>query len=114
MKEISKDTVIRIRVTSAHKQELEEARKKMGFGSLSAYTLKALSSFTKKPTPAQKRISSNIQNETYHLARIGNNLNQVAYAVNKAFTTGKVTEKTAKEVAEELMYINIQLSNLLK
>lgn len=54
----------------------------------------------------------NIQELSYHLSRIGNNLNQLAYTLNKANLSNKIDNKLIQEMTKELMYINVNLSEI--
>ncbi|MDD5373345.1 MAG: hypothetical protein PHO62_07975 [Sulfurimonas sp.] len=50
---------------------------------------------------------------SWHLSRIGNSLNQMAYVANRASLSGKVNDKLIKEMAKELMYLNIKINILV-
>lgn len=51
---------------------------------------------------------------SYHLSRIGNNLNQLAYVLNKSNLNGNVNDKLVNEIMSELMYTNVLLENIAK
>lgn len=54
-----------------------------------------------------------VHNSIWHLSRIGNSLNQMAYVANKANLSGKINDKLIKEMIKELMYLNIKIDALI-
>lgn len=67
------------------------------------------------PTSTKKQKTKKTHNNAsinWHLSRIGNNLNQLTYAINKARLMNKVDNELAKEIVRELMFFNIQINNL--
>lgn len=62
----------------------------------------------------KKRSGADIHASSWHLSRIGNSLNQMAYNINKASLSGKVDDKLTKEMIKELMYLNIKINTLIE
>lgn len=56
----------------------------------------------------------NAHSASWHLSRIGNSLNQMAYTANRANLSGKVDNKLIKEMIKELIYLNIKIDTLIE
>lgn len=109
---------VELRAASEDVKSWKVFSKKQGFDTLSSFIRALLEdaiASKKAPTPSTFVVEDGINHaKIYHLARIGNNLNQIAYAANKAAREKQFSEHDAKEIAEELMFMNIQLSSLLQ
>jgi len=92
----------------------KKAAARLGYADLSKLVRKMLDGIERGETKVKSPVAQGYSHaKIYHLARVGNNLNQIAYAANKAAKEGQLTYATAKEIASELMYMNIMLSKLL-
>lgn len=106
---------IHIRVSSEEKAKFKEKSEK--HGGQSAYFRLLVNKYENKeilkkdPAPTAAMLQNGI---TWHLSRIGNNLNQLAHAINKANIADKIGDAMAKEIMKELMYMNIQLSEAIE
>jgi len=110
MKKIDRKTeIIRIRVSENEKKRLKKTAKEKGYKNLTEYILNSVKNYEKKTIQAPTH-----QNETiYHLSRIGNNLNQISYKLNKLYKSKKIDNEILKEISEELMFMNLQIAELL-
>lgn len=105
---MQKKEFFQMRLSKEEKKQLENKSLSSGFDNVSKYVLHIIHKFENKKTIPD--ISNSFDNGLgYHLSRLGNNLNQLAYNINKANLANKVNDKLAKEVSSELMYINIQI-----
>jgi hypothetical protein len=102
-----------VRLSSEEKILLGETSKKEGFENISSWLRNLINTKRAKSSYTFSESYRLYKEKNHHLARIGNNLNQVAVAANKAVKAGKLGEKMGKQIAEELMYTNILLSRYL-
>ena len=98
---------IQLRLTEKEKKELEAKAKKENC-TISKYILKKLQ---QNPHITSKSIQN--KDSIYHLSRIGNNLNQISYNLNKLYKSKKIDNSILKDISEELMFMNLQISTLL-
>ncbi len=113
-----KTEVLRVRIHIDEKQKLEEDAQIRNFSSVTQYIFflidkerkKYLSSNEVNVLPGSQKIK--YQSVASHLARIGNNVNQIAYRINKANKKNELSDSVAKEMIDELMHLNIQISKL--
>lgn len=101
-----------IRINPEEKAALLDASKIDGFSSISGW-IRSLVNKKGSRDHSNSQAYKFYKEKNYHLARIGNNLNQIAVSANRAVKQGKLTEKLGKQLAEELMYTNILLSKYL-
>jgi hypothetical protein len=109
--------LFKMRMTSTEKQNLIQDADDNDFRDTTKYVKYLIEKARgKKHTPPTSSNANLLKanSTSYHLSRIGNNINQMAYTVNKAHLENKLDGETAKEIAKELMYLNIQISNLNK
>jgi hypothetical protein len=109
---MKKSAVIKIRVYDDFKNNLFIKSKELGFKSLSDYIISTLNFYENKDVPVRRNTGTNELNK--HLSRIGNNLNQIAYNINKSVLTREINNTVAKDATQELMYLNIQLNKLIE
>lgn len=117
-KQTRKTEVLRIRIHIDEKQKLEEDTNSRNFNSISQYILfliekerkKYLNSTDTEIITGNQKIK--YQSVAAHLSRIGNNINQIAYRINKANKKNELSDSVAKEMIDELMHLNIQISKL--
>lgn len=112
----SKDTYFKMRMTPKEKQELLDDALENHFTNTTLYVDTLIKNARGKKVHIPQVRTENIKqpNIHYHLSRIGNNINQMAYTINKAYLENKLDGELAKNIAEELMYLNIQINNLNK
>ena len=117
-KQTRKTEVLRIRIHIDEKQKLEDDVRIRNFSSISQYILFITEKERKKylHETDTEIISGNqkirYQSVAAHLSRIGNNINQIAYRINKANKKNELSDSVAKEMISELMHLNIQISKL--
>ncbi|MDQ1339798.1 MAG: MobC protein [Campylobacterota bacterium] len=108
-------SIVKLRITAAEKIKL--TRLGENFGGVSEFIRRAVNNFAGAGVFDNKcqQSSGILQNSvSWHLSRIGNNLNQLAYVINKANIANKVNDKLAKEIVRELMYLNIQVNEAIE
>lgn len=109
-KDKNKSAMILVRMSISEKASLDAKAKSLGLN-ISEFLRRAanLDDVTpkEKATLSKRKINQNIN---WHLSRIGNNLNQLTYAINKAQVTNKVNDSLAKQIVRELMFFNIQIN----
>ncbi|OGS70788.1 MAG: hypothetical protein A3F91_09755 [Flavobacteria bacterium RIFCSPLOWO2_12_FULL_35_11] len=108
-------SIVKLRITAAEKIRL--SRLGENFGGVSEFIRRAVNHFAGAGVFDNKcqQSSGILQNGvSWHLSRIGNNLNQLAYVINKANIANKVNDKLAKEIVRELMYLNIQVNEAIE
>ncbi|WP_323585363.1 plasmid mobilization relaxosome protein MobC [Aliarcobacter butzleri] len=111
-----KAVTFRFRLSVDQRNALEIDAKKRNFKSSSEYVIFLIKQEKEKTSNYYKETPNDkikVQTISSHLSRIGNNLNQIAYNINKANLKGYINEELAKDIANELMYLNIQISELL-
>ena len=117
-KQTRKTEVLRIRIHIDEKQKLEDDVRIRNFSSISQYILFITEKERKQylHETDTEIISGNqkirYQSVAAHLSRIGNNINQIAYRINKANKKNELSDSVAKEMISELMHLNIQISKL--
>ena len=117
-KQTRKTEVLRVRIHIDEKQKLEDDVRIRNFSSISQYILfitekerkKYLHETDTEIIPGNQKIR--YQSVAAHLSRIGNNINQIAYRINKANKKNELSDSVAKEMISELMHLNIQISKL--
>lgn len=96
-------SVVRIRVTASERSALEAAAAEVGLGISSLVRYASIKAIGLTPTPAPKRPRDDLARQLAawigQLARIGNNVNQVARVAN---TGGAVPATFAEATIEEL------------
>ena len=113
-----KTEVLRVRIHIDEKQKLEDDVRIRNFSSISQYILFITEKERKQylHETDTEIISGNqkirYQSVAAHLSRIGNNINQIAYRINKANKKNELSDSVAKEMISELMHLNIQISKL--
>lgn len=110
---MAKVEFVKFRTTSKFKEELLLAASEAGFKSTTEYLIYLVDEAAKDPS-VQKVDNTLSDSFNWHLSRIGNNLNQLAYNINKANLKNNVDNELAKEITKELMYLNVQLNQLNK
>jgi len=109
-KDNNKSITIPVRMSIAEKARLVAKAKSLGI-TTSEFLRRVANledtTMREKPSLTKKKINQNIN---WHLARIGNNLNQLTYAINKAQVMNKVNNDLAKQIIRELMFFNIQIN----
>lgn len=107
------NTIIKFRATNEEKEAIISSALIKGFDTTTDY-LKHLIAKDMNNDSTKPKTSHLVKkdNSSYHLSRIGNNINQLAYVVNKAALENKLNDKLAKEIAKELMYMNIQINKI--
>lgn len=113
----SKDTYFKMRMTVKEKQDLLDDATRNKFLNASQYVEALIKNARGKKVYIPQTTAASLKQNTnvgYHLSRIGNNINQIAYIINKAHIENKLDKELAKNIAEELMYLNIQISNITK
>lgn len=116
MTKSGKDTVFKMRMSAKEKQDLLDDAAKNKFTTASQYVETLIKNARGKkvyiPTTTTNTLKQTSVN--YHLSRIGNNINQIAFIINKAHLENKLDKELAKDIANELMYLNIQVHNIDK
>lgn len=109
-KDKSKAIDIHVRMSASEKAGFDEKAKSLGL-STSEFFRRAANleegAPREKISLSKRKINQNIN---WHLSRIGNNLNQLTYAINKARVMNKVNDALAKQIIRELMFLNIQIN----
>ena len=110
-----KKTFFQMRITEDYSKQLKLSSEKGGFESVTEYLLYIIDKYENRNIVKEQSSGSfDDRGLGYHLSRLGNNLNQLAYNINKANLAKKVDDCLAKEVAREMMYLNIQIGNALQ
>jgi hypothetical protein len=109
---MKKTEVIKIRVHEDFKNNLLVKSEESGFKNLTDYIMSTLNHYDNKDIAPIRTTA--INDLTRHLSRIGNNLNQIAYNINKSVLARKINNATAKDATQELMYLNIQINKLIE
>ncbi len=108
MKRKIKDKVIRIRVSDKEYKLISNLALELGYKTISEFTrVSLIGNNTKKKSDCMKSDSM-----SYHLSRIGNNLNQLAYVLNKSNLKGCINDELVDEMMKELMYANVLLEKI--
>jgi len=111
---MGRNKILKIRIDSDEYKKLFEYVDKSGkYGNMSDYIRHLVASHSRSFKKTTKKESANLM-LSYHLSRIGNNLNQVAYQINKANLADKVNSALVDEVLQELLHTNIMLNELLE
>lgn len=112
----AKDTYFKMRMTVKEKQDLLDDAMKNKFSTASQYVEALIKNARGKKVYIPQTTAATLKQNTngYHLSRIGNNINQIAYIINKAHLENKLDKELAKDIADELMYLNIQINNITK
>ena len=97
------DLICAFRVSLEEKTLLKEQAKKLGI-SLSQYIRDCVFS-TEVTLKKTKMIIDNSFDYIYQLSRIGNNLNQLTYYVNKKQKTGDLSAELDRALLEELLQV---------
>lgn len=108
---LGKSVIVPVRMSVKEKARAKEKAKSLD---ITASEFLRRSANLSDVSPMEKQRSSKRQNNqsiNWHLSRIGNNLNQLTYAINKARIMNKVDNALAKEIVRELMFFNIQINN---
>lgn len=109
---MKKATIIKFRVHGEFKNNLVTKSEELGFKNLTDYIISTLKHYENRDIAPVRNTATN--DLTRHLSRIGNNLNQIAYNINKSVLARKINNATAKDTTQELMYLNIQLNKLIE
>jgi len=106
-----KDKILKIRYSEEEYNEIFEfVKNKTKFKNVSEYVRHLIKK--SKNNYKEDECKGNMQELSYHLSRIGNNLNQLAYVLNKANLEDKIDDELIKEMTKELMYINVNLNEI--
>ena len=106
-----KDKILKIRYSEEEYNEVFEfVKNDTKFKNVSEYVRYLIKN--SKKDGKEDECEGDMQELSYHLSRIGNNLNQLAYILNKANLENKVDDKLIEEMTKELMYINVNLNEM--
>lgn len=96
---MARDKFVKVRVDEAERIQLQRVAEAEGFKTLSDYF--RWQAFAEKVTDASAIRASLMKEKNRHLSAIGNNLNQIARAINEAKISGEPIPASLENLVEQ-------------